>query len=293
MSASPSNPFVLPGFGQSGDAATNPLFASLEMMRQAFAGLGGPAGMSGGLGLSPPMNPEELERKIAELKSVENWLKLNLSMLSSTIQGMEVQLATIATLKSFMAAGSAGAANSQVSGAQAVPPSWFSGWPTAAAQPQSNPQPPARAEVKPQAEPEPQSQAQRQELAQAAKAAAAADASNRDAMATGAAQTTPGHAATAAVAPAAQAWWDMLQQQFGQVAAAAAASMAGKPTQAAGQATAKPARTPKKTTAPNSRQAAANALNKTKTKASTTATKTKTKARPQTTKKAATKPTTE
>ncbi|MFZ4709722.1 MAG: PhaM family polyhydroxyalkanoate granule multifunctional regulatory protein, partial [Zwartia sp.] len=79
MSASPSNPFVLPGFGQSGDAATNPLFASLEMMRQAFAGLGGPAGMSGGLGLSPPMNPEELERKIAELKSVENWLKLNLS----------------------------------------------------------------------------------------------------------------------------------------------------------------------------------------------------------------------
>jgi len=253
MSASPSNPFVLPGFGQSGDAATNPLFASLEMMRQAFAGLGGPAGMSGGLGLSPPMNPEELERKIAELKSVENWLKLNLSMLSSTIQGMEVQLATIATLKSFMAAGSAGAANSQVPGAQAAPPSWFSGWPTAPAQPQSNPQPSARAEVKPQAEPEPQPQAQRQEPAQAAS-----------------------------VAPAAQAWWDMLQQQFGQVAAATAASMAGKPTQAAGQATAKPARTPKKTTAPNTKQAAASALNKTKTKA-----------RPQTTKKAATKPTAE
>jgi hypothetical protein len=279
MSASPSNPFVLPGFGQSGDAATNPLFASLEMMRQAFAGLGGPAGMSGGLGLSPPMNPEELERKIAELKSVENWLKLNLSMLSSTIQGMEVQLATIATLKSFMAAGSAGGANSQVSGAQAAPPSWFSGWPTAAAQPQSNPQPYTRAEVKPQAEPEPQSQAQRQEPAQAAKDADAAD---RDARATGAAQTTQGDAAAASVAPAAQAWWDMLQQQFGQVAAATAASMAGKPTQAAGQAAAKPARTPKKTTAPNTRQAAANALNKTKTKA-----------RPQTTKKAATKPTAE
>ncbi|MEI7570391.1 MAG: PhaM family polyhydroxyalkanoate granule multifunctional regulatory protein, partial [Alcaligenaceae bacterium] len=81
MSATPSNPFVLPGFGQSGDAATNPLMASLEMMRQAFAGLAGPAGMTGGLSLNPPMNPEELERKIAELKSVENWLKLNLSML--------------------------------------------------------------------------------------------------------------------------------------------------------------------------------------------------------------------
>ena len=296
MSASPSNPFVLPGFGQSGDAATNPLLASLEMMRQAFAGLGGPAGMSGGLGLSPPMNPEELERKIAELKSVENWLKLNLSMLSSTIQGMEVQLATIATLKSFMAAGSAAAANAQGSSAQAAPPSWFSGWPTAPAQPQSNPQPYTRAEVKPQAEPEPQPQPQPQELAQAAQAAAgAADASNRDATATGSAQTTRGDAATASVAPAAQAWWDMLQQQFGQVAAATAASMAVKPAQSAGQAAAKPVRAPKKTTARNTKQASTKSLNKTKTKASSTATKATTtvrpKARPQTTKKSTTKPT--
>lgn len=222
MSASPSNPFVLPGFGQSGDAATNPLFASLEMMRQAFAGLSGPAGMTGGLGLSPPMNPEDLERKIAELKSVENWLKLNLSMLSSTIQGMEVQRATIATLKSFMAAGSAGA-NAQASGAQPAPPSWLSGWPTAQAQPQP------------------------QEPAQAAQTDAA-DAAARVAMAMGAAQATQGDAATASVAPAAQAWWDMLQQQFGQVAAATAASMAVKPTQAADQAAAEPAKTAKKST---------------------------------------------
>ncbi len=244
MSASPSNPFVLPGFGQSGDAATNPLFASLEMMRQAFAGLGGPAGMSGGLGMSPAINPEELERKIAELKSVENWLKLNLSMLSSTIQGMEVQLATIATLKSFMAAGSASVANAQDSSAQAAPPSWFNGWPTAAAQPQSDPQPSARAEVKPQAEPESQQQAQPQTHA-----------------------------------PAAQAWWDMLQQQFGQVAAATAASMAVKPTQAASQAAAKAAKTTRtkvSTKAP---------LTATK-KASTTATKATTKVMPKATPKA-------
>lgn len=281
MSASPSNPFVLPGFGQSGDAATNPLFASLEMMRQAFAGLGGPAGMTGGLGLSPSMKPEELERKIAELKSVENWLKLNLSMLSSTIQGMEVQLATIATLKSFMAASTAGGASAQASGAQPAPPSWFSGWPTAAAQPQSNPSMHTQSESQPQPKPESKPDA------------AAPDPAERENRARRAAQATQGDAATAAVAPAAQAWWDMLQQQFGQVAAATAASMAVKPTQAAGQAPAKPARTPKKTTAPDTKQAAANAVNKTKTKASTTATKTKTKARLQTTKKAATKPTAE
>ena len=89
MTGSSSNPFVLPGLGQTGDMANNPLFASMEMMRKAFAGLAGPAGMGAGVGLTPSMNPEELERKIAELKSVENWLKLNLSMLSSTIQGME------------------------------------------------------------------------------------------------------------------------------------------------------------------------------------------------------------
>jgi len=222
MSTSPSNPFVLPGFGQSGDAATNPLLASLEMMRQAFAGLGGPAGMSGGLGLSPPMNPEELERKIAELKSVENWLKLNLSMLSSTIQGMEVQLATIATLKSFMAAGSAGAANPQGSNAQPAPPNWLSGWPTAPAQPQSNPATQTEPEAQPQASAE------------------------RDAKASSPAQATQGAAASAATAPAAKAWWDMLQQQFGQVAAATAASMALKPTPPAGQAPVKRARAAKK-----------------------------------------------
>jgi hypothetical protein len=124
------------------------------------------------------MNPEELERKIAELKSVENWLKLNLSMLSSTIQGMEVQLATIATLKSFIAASSAGSANPQASSTQAAPPSWFSGWPTASAQPQSNPQTQAQPEAQPQA--------------------ATAASVDRDATASGAAQTTQGDAATAA-----------------------------------------------------------------------------------------------
>ena len=208
MSATPSNPFVLPGFGQSGDAATNPLMASLEMMRQAFAGLAGPAGMTSGLSLSPPMNPEELERKIAELKSVENWLKLNLSMLSSTIQGMEVQLATIATLKSFMAANSA-AAPDKTANAQSAPSSWMSGWPSAPTPAQSEP-------VARPTQPEP--------------------------------SAPPASDAGAAAPPAAaKAWWDMLQHQFSQVAAATAASMASKPASTASKAPAQRARAAKKT----------------------------------------------
>ena len=262
MSANPSNPFVLPGFGQSGDAATNPLLASLAMMRQAFAGLSGPAGMSGGIGLSPPLNPEELERKIAELKSVENWLKLNLSMLSSTIQGMEVQLATIATLKSFMAAGSGGVANSQGSDVPAAPPSWFSGWPTAAAQPQ--PSPPAHADAQPRTQAEPQAEFKAQ--------AAGDEVADRNTTASGEAQKLQGDATIASVAPAAQAWWDMLQQQFGQVAAATAASMAVKPVQAAGSSAAKaPRKATAKTSTNHPTKATAKARPKAKSKISTQA----------------------
>jgi len=256
MTAMPSNPFVLPGFGQSGDAATNPLLASLEMMRKAFAGMGGPAGMSSALGLNPPMNPEELERKIAELKSVENWLKLNLSMLSSTIQGMEVQLATIATLKSFMAASSAGAANPQATGAQAAPPSWFSGWPTPSAQPQSDPPTPAQSQPQTQAQPDAQPQA------------AASDSAGHDSTASRPAQVNQTEAATAAVAPAAQAWWDMLQQQFGQVAAATAASMAIKPMQAEDKTSASPPKTAKKTAKKTATQATPKPRTKLPTKTS-------------------------
>lgn len=101
---SSSNPFAMPGLGQSGDMASNPLFASLEMMRQTFATLSGANGLSSNASLQPTLDPAELEKKIAELKSVESWLKLNLSMLSSTIQGMEVQHATITTIRQFVSA---------------------------------------------------------------------------------------------------------------------------------------------------------------------------------------------
>src|SRR5690606_11124458 len=94
------NPFVLPGFGQTGDMAQNPLMASMEMMRKAWEGLAGASGMPNAA-MMDPMSLEDLERRITDLRAVENWLRMNLSMLSSTIQGFEVQRATIATLKSF------------------------------------------------------------------------------------------------------------------------------------------------------------------------------------------------
>lgn len=49
----------------------------------------------------PPVSLDELDKKIADLKAVESWLNLNVSMLRGTIQTMEVQRGTIATLKSM------------------------------------------------------------------------------------------------------------------------------------------------------------------------------------------------
>ncbi len=57
---------------------------------------------AGGFGSAfPGMDIEELEKRIKDLKSVENWLNLNLNILKSTIQGLEVQHATMMALKSF------------------------------------------------------------------------------------------------------------------------------------------------------------------------------------------------
>jgi hypothetical protein len=95
-----SNPFVLPGMGQNGEPGQNPLVTSMEMMSQAWQSFAG-----AGFGNSPvagPMTVDELDRRVADLRIVENWLRLNMSMLASAIQGLEVQRATINTLASFM-----------------------------------------------------------------------------------------------------------------------------------------------------------------------------------------------
>ena len=66
---------------------------------------------AGGFGSAfPGLDVDELEKRIKDLKSVENWLNLNLSILKSTIQGLEVQHATMMALKSFGDAVSAASA---------------------------------------------------------------------------------------------------------------------------------------------------------------------------------------
>jgi hypothetical protein len=92
--------------------------------------------------LAPLTNVEELDKRIKDMRAVEQWLKLNLNMLQSAIQALEVQRATLATLRAFGAFAQTSVEKAKASSA-ASPAA--SGWPAP---------PPER--TKPKAETEPQ-----------------------------------------------------------------------------------------------------------------------------------------
>jgi hypothetical protein len=47
----------------------------------------------------PTFDPQEVEKRIQELKSVEAWLQMNLNMLKFSIQGLELQRAALQAMK--------------------------------------------------------------------------------------------------------------------------------------------------------------------------------------------------
>ena len=208
-----SNPFILPGLGQAGDTASNPLMASLEMMRDAWQRMAGLGGADGGLLGAQPLSVEEMDKRIAELRAVENWLRLNLSMLTSSIQGLEVQRATLNTLKAF-------ATNpSSVTGGMGA----FTGASQSSAA---------------AAHKEPSTQQSATESSTSNKPSAAGETDDAAAFAA---------AGAAQAAAAAQGWWDMLQQQFNSLAAATAASLQTPPDSPSATASKPPAGRSRKT----------------------------------------------
>ena len=67
-----------------------------EMFRRLWGPLGVPIpGMA-----MPTFDPKEVEKRIAELRSVEAWLNMNLNMLKMSIQGLELQRAALQAMKS-------------------------------------------------------------------------------------------------------------------------------------------------------------------------------------------------
>ncbi|HUW37437.1 MAG TPA: PhaM family polyhydroxyalkanoate granule multifunctional regulatory protein [Rhodocyclaceae bacterium] len=67
----------------------------LEFLKSMWGSMGFPLpGM-----VTPTLDVGELDKRITDLKAVENWLKMNLGMLQISIQGLEMQRATLATMQ--------------------------------------------------------------------------------------------------------------------------------------------------------------------------------------------------
>jgi hypothetical protein len=167
---------------------------TLEFVKNLWGGMNVP-GVGGGMAAAAPMSTDELDKKIADLKAVEAWLNMNMTMLRGTIHALEVQRGTIATLKSVgesmaQAMGQAG----EQANAMAAPFAQFFNQPGAGA-----PANGAAGHAKPQA------------------AAQGAAHGGQQAGATSGAEPPP----FAAGVPAAMAWWNLLQEQFTQAVASA------------------------------------------------------------------------
>jgi hypothetical protein len=149
----------------------------------------------GSLPIPSVMNPttdlDELDKRISDLKAVEQWLNVNLSMLRATIQGLEVQRGTIATIKSFSSNLGLGAEKTgEIS--QSVQEEFIRNAMKAVAVPPPMPRVEPVATRVPEVEPSPEE----------AASSAAQDSSS-------------------AMISNATAWWGLLQDQFNKVAAAA------------------------------------------------------------------------
>lgn len=68
--------------------------------------------------VAPTFDVDELEKRIGDLKAVEGWLRMNLSMLQMTIQGLEMQRTTISAVRAMSNLAAKGGAE----GGSAPPP---------------------------------------------------------------------------------------------------------------------------------------------------------------------------
>lgn len=188
------------------------MLENLEMMSKAWGaglaqmpGFAAPASMAQSIPsmMLPTLDINELDKRITDLRAVEQWLALNANMLRATIQTLEVQrntIATIQTLGTTMMRAPAMAQEAQAAAAAAMAPRSASG---------------SARET---------SSSAASEAAQAASAGTSA--SRRSKRAAASAEATPPNVAEMPLNPA--AWWANLQDQFTRIAAAAAGDSGAK-----------------------------------------------------------------
>ncbi len=233
----PLNPFA--GLGSGMGAGLGFFQDWLKAAGSALPNLSGTTGAQGAAMPAwsmPTLDPEELDKRIQDLKTVQFWLEQNARMIAMSIQGLEVQRMTLSTLQgmnvsmdalreSLKAKPSASAWGSPAaqapSPAPAPAPAPRASW----ASPPPAPPPPPTAEDAGGSDDAPPAQA-------GADEASAADATLINPM----------------------RWWDTLTQQFTHLAAQAAQTV-GDSVGAASQASAKKSPSKAKTKAKSAAQA--------------------------------------
>jgi hypothetical protein len=134
----------------------NPFQDPFELLKKMWAPMGLP--------LAPLLDQNDIEKRIADLKSVETWLSMNMNVLRMTIQGLEMQKATLAAFQSMQPkadpepkadarakAEAQAKADAQAKAGAAPPPSAADAWWTLLQQmqnPASAPKPDAKPEKK-------------------------------------------------------------------------------------------------------------------------------------------------
>ena len=123
---------------------SDPLPDPFEFMKKLWNPMGLPMpGM-----VAPTLDIDAVEKKISDLKSVENWLNLNLNMLRLSIQGLEMQRNTLVAMKA-MQAGPADAGAQSTGNPFPDPAAWWTMLQQAAASAGAAPAKPGTAEAAP------------------------------------------------------------------------------------------------------------------------------------------------
>ena len=185
---------------------------TLDFVKNLWGSMGVVPGIA-----APTLSVDELDKKINDLRAVEAWLNLNSSMVRGSIQALEVQRNTIATLKS-MGKTLADAVQQQPGAAKEK--SLFESIPYASAffQHAADALAPNAAGPGPASDPFKFAAAPPAPATAAPTEAPAAKAAPAAAAAPTAAPLSDAEAAAAAAAPMvnAAAWWNLLQEQFKQ-----------------------------------------------------------------------------
>ena len=80
--------------------------------------------------VAPTFDIDELDKRIKDMKAVEGWLRMNLSMLQMTIQGLEMQRTTVSAVQTMgkMASDAAKSMTPEAAAPEAPPqPHFFQG----------------------------------------------------------------------------------------------------------------------------------------------------------------------